>query len=216
MVKESGVVNSLKKDFDKEADHWEEDPDRAKLAGDIAAAMTKEVPLTPDMDVLDYGCGTGLLTLLLQPHIRTVTGIDSSQGMIDVLNAKIRKYSLINVKTKFLDLEEGGPLEEMFHLITCSMTMHHVRNPAILIGRFYKCLHEKGYLCIADLDPEEGKFHGNNRGVFHFGFHRSALERDFIGAGFKNIRTTTAATVMKPVDHDGMGAFTIFLITGQK
>ena len=34
------------------------------------------------MDALDFGCGTGLVTLKLQPFIHSITGVDGSQGMI--------------------------------------------------------------------------------------------------------------------------------------
>ncbi|MDD4138360.1 MAG: methyltransferase domain-containing protein, partial [Methanoregula sp.] len=71
-----------KRDFDSAASTWDEDPGRVKMAHDVARAIRETVTLRPDMDVLDFGCGTGLLALNLQPHIRTITGVDSSQGML--------------------------------------------------------------------------------------------------------------------------------------
>ncbi len=52
------------------------------------------------MDILDFGCGTGLLTLHFQPLARSVTGLDSSPGMLDALKAKIRDQNLANVKAR--------------------------------------------------------------------------------------------------------------------
>ena len=71
-----------KKDFDHAAVTWDEKPGRIKLAADVANAILKSVEVHADMDVLDYGCGTGLLTLSLQPHVRSITGADSSHGML--------------------------------------------------------------------------------------------------------------------------------------
>jgi len=65
-------MNIERRDFDKEAGTWDELPARVKLANDIAATISKEIPLTSDMDVLDYGCGTGLLTLHLQPIVESI------------------------------------------------------------------------------------------------------------------------------------------------
>ena len=58
------------------------------MAHDVARAVIGTVQAGPAMDVLDFGCRTGLLTLALQPHVRTITAVDSSQGMLDVLDTK--------------------------------------------------------------------------------------------------------------------------------
>jgi len=60
------------RDFNKAAATWDEEPRRLKLAGEVADAIAKSIPLTPSMDVLDFGCGTGLLTLNLQPGVRSL------------------------------------------------------------------------------------------------------------------------------------------------
>jgi len=48
-------------------------------------------------------------------------------GMLGVLRAKIENQDLTNIKTRLLDLEKGDLLEGNYHLIVCSMTLHHVR-----------------------------------------------------------------------------------------
>jgi len=206
----------MNKDFDSAAATWDQDAGRVKLAGDIAAAILNTAKLTPDMDVLDYGCGTGLLTLALQPHVGTVTGMDSSQGMLDVLDAKIRERGLTNVRSQYLDLEKAFIITERFHLITCGMTLHHVQDPAILLAALYNSFHSQGHLCIADLDPDEGKFHGTSEGVFHPGFTRSRMRQYFIQAGFSNITDTTAATILKETADGNSLSFSVFLMTGQR
>ena len=57
------------------------------------------------MDVLDYGCGTGLLSLFLLPHVRRVVGADSSPGMLEVLRKKLTEGGIENMKVIHLDLE---------------------------------------------------------------------------------------------------------------
>jgi len=209
-------MNIEKRDFDKEASTWDEVPARVKLANDIVAAISDEIVLTSNMDVLDFGCGTGLLTLRLQPVVHSITGVDSSQGMINVLKAKIDKQNLPNVRTQYLDNEEGDIPEGNYNLIVSGMTLHHVKEIRPLIDRFYGNIAPSGYLCIADLDLDGGKFHDNNDGIFHFGFDREELRRYFMDAGFGDIRDRTAAEVMKPVSDGGVRRFTVFLMTGRK
>jgi len=209
-------MNIERRDFDKEAATWDEVPARVKLANDIVAAISDEIVLTSSMDVLDFGCGTGLLTLRLQPVVHSITGVDSSKGMLNVLKAKIAKQNLSNVKTQYIENEEGDIPGGNYNLIVSGMTLHHVKEIRSLIDRFYGIIAPSGYLCIADLDLDGGKFHDNNDGIFHFGFDREELRRYFMDAGFGDIRDRTAAEVMKPVSDGGVRPFTVFLMTGRK
>jgi len=97
------------RDFDKEAAAWDENPARVRLADDVAAAISRQVPVNTAMDALDFGCGTGLLTLRLASLVRSITGVDSSQGMLDVLAVKVARGNLTNVRTLRLDLDRGMP-----------------------------------------------------------------------------------------------------------
>jgi ubiquinone/menaquinone biosynthesis C-methylase UbiE len=202
--------------FDAEAASWDENPGRVKVANDIAAAILEESILTPDMDILEFGCGTGLLTVLLSPHVRSVTGVDSSQRMIDVLRGKIEDKSLTNIRARYLDIEKGDILEGTYNLVVCSMTLHHVKETAPLLELFYKVTLPLGYVCIADLDPDDGQFHGANDTVFHAGFDRAVLCQSLKKAGFEDIRVRTAATVVKPIPDGGVRSFGVFLIIGRR
>jgi 2-polyprenyl-3-methyl-5-hydroxy-6-metoxy-1,4-benzoquinol methylase len=205
-----------KRDFDKAAGSWDEEPGRVKLANDVAAAILDDVALTKDMDALDYGCGTGLITLRLQPYVRSITGVDTSRGMLDILVSKLRSGNLSNVRPRFLDSGKGEVLEGRYHVIVSSMTIHHVENPSSLVKQLNSCLLPGGYLCIADLDPEGGAFHGDNLGVFHFGFNRNDMRGLFEQQGLEDVRDRTAATVIKRTSDGSERAFTIFLVSGQK
>lgn len=209
-------MNSEKRDFDKAAASWDKNPSRVKLAKDIADALTSRISLTPDMDVLDFGCGTGLFTLHLQPLVRSVTGIDSSQGMLDILKMKIAEQNLNNVKTLLLDLEKGDILSGAYHLVASNMTLHHIKEIRPLFDQFYRIMLPAAYLCIADLDLDKGQFHEDNTGVFHLGFDRAALRKVFTEAGFDKVTDITAAEVVKPDANGEMRRFSLFLMTGRK
>jgi predicted TPR repeat methyltransferase len=209
-------MNTDKRDFDKEAASWDEKPARVKLAKDIATAISKQITLTVDMDVLDFGCGTGLLTIQLEPFVRSITGVDSSQGMLDIFKMKIAKLKLNNADAVLVDLEKGETLSGHYELVVSSMTLHHIRKTEHLLAQFYNILAPSGHLGIADLDLDDGEFHDDNTGVFHFGFDRAALRNIFTKAGFDNVQDITAAEVVKPTINGEMRKFTIFLMTGRK
>ena len=210
------IMNAEKRDFDKEAASWDEHPARVKLARDIAHAISKQIALTPELDVMDFGCGTGLLTIQLQPLVRSITGVDSSQGMLDIFNVKIAKLKLNKVNAVLVDLDKGDTLAGNYDLVLCNMTLHHIKEVEPLFDQFYEITAPAGYLCIADLDLDDGQFHDDNTGVFHFGFARATLCKVFTEAGFANIRDIGAAEVVKPSINGEMRRFTVFLMTGQK
>jgi len=209
-------MDMSKRDFDAEAGTWDENPGRVKLAGDIVSAISREIALHGGMDVLDFGCGTGLITLGLVPLVRSVTGVDSSQGMLDVLRQKMSTRNIQTVNTLHMDIENGDVLKGSFDLVVSSMTLHHVRDTFPLLQKLFQVTMPGGHLCIADLDLDEGKFHENGEGVFHNGFDRSQLRRALMEAGFEEVRDRTASGVVKFVVGEGVTVFTIFLMTGRK
>lgn len=209
-------MSEVKRDFNKAAASWDMEPRRLKMAEDVARAIAGEVPLTPEMDALDFGCGTGLLSFNLQPRVRSVTGVDSSRGMLEVFMAKAESQGLANVKARFVDMENGDKLEGSYHLVASSMTFHHIKDTRALLEQLYSVTAPGGHLCVADLDPDNGRFHEDGTGVFHNGFDRAEMCRTFAKAGFGDIRSRTAAEMVKPAPGGGIRSFTIFLVTGMK
>jgi ubiquinone/menaquinone biosynthesis C-methylase UbiE len=209
-------MNEKQRDFNKDAASWDNEPRRVKLAADVAEAIMREVDLSRDMDLLDYGCGTGLLCLQLQTHVRSVTGVDTSLGMLEALSEKVRISSIDNVRAVFINPEEEWQPEGKFHLIVSSMTMHHIRDVEALFNEFYRLLFPGGKLCIADLDLEDGSFHDDIAGVAHFGFGRRQM-LDMLGrAGFQDMSEVTAAKIVKEDEARIRREYPVFLMTAVK
>jgi ubiquinone/menaquinone biosynthesis C-methylase UbiE len=203
-------------DFDKKAQSWDDNPARVKLANDIAGAIIEEKILTPEMDVLEFGCGTGLLTLKISPLVHSITGVDASRGMLSVLESKIKDRGLSNIETQRVDPSAGGLIEGCYGAVISSMTLHHVKEIGPLFTQFHRVTAPGGYVCLADLDPEEGRFHGENPTVFHNGFERKMVEKMLVDAGFCEVREKTGALVQRPVAGGAPQTFSIFLITCRK
>ena len=205
-----------RRDFNQEAEQWDANPGRVKLANDVADAILKSSVLSREMNALDFGCGTGLVTLRLQPFVKTITGEDSSEGMLDVLRGKVRAMGLKNVQTRLVDFEKSDLREGVYHLIVSSMTLHHVPDTAALFRHWYRLLAPRGTLCLADLDSEDGSFHGDNTGVFHLGFDRLKLKTLLQEAGFHDLLDRRAAAMIKDIPGKGMKEFSVFLITARR
>jgi 2-polyprenyl-3-methyl-5-hydroxy-6-metoxy-1,4-benzoquinol methylase len=208
-------MNTGNRDFDKEAASWDTPP-RVQLAEDVARAIVEHVPLSAEMDVLDFGCGTGLVSLALRPRVRSVTGVDSSQGMLDIFDRKLAQANIPGVKTFHLDLEQGDDLPGSYHLIVTNMALHHIKHIQSVLGKLSKAILPGGCLVVTDLDPEGGLFHDNHDGVFHHGFEREALRRMFAQAGLEQIQDFSAAKMEKSAADGSTLAFSIFLMKGQK
>ena len=205
-----------RRDFNKGADKWDAEQFRVNLANGVANAIIREAKLSKDMAALDFGCGTGLVTLRLQPLVGGITGADSSSGMLAVLEEKIKTLGLTNVHTALVDFEKGDRLAENFHLIVCSMALHHVPDTAALFRLWYEMLLPGGQLCFADLDTEDGSFHSDKTGVFHHGFDREHLRQLLLGAGFTTVRDVTATSVSREIQGKGICEFPVFLMVAAK
>jgi 2-polyprenyl-3-methyl-5-hydroxy-6-metoxy-1,4-benzoquinol methylase len=209
-------MDNEKRDFDSAAASWDENPHRVKLAQEVAAAIKNQIEITPAMNVADFGCGTGLLSLQFQPMVHSLTGIDGSQGMLEVLQEKIDRLQLANVRTQLVDLDKGDTLTGSYDLVISNMTLHHIKNLAPFLSQLYNVLAPGGSICLTDLDLDGGLFHDDNTGVFHFGFDRQDLRKAFLQAGFTDIRDTTATEIAKPGKSGEMRKFTVFLMTGRR
>ena len=96
------------------------------------------------------------------------------------------------------------------------MTFHHVRDVPSLVKRLAGLLNPGGTLCVADLDPDNGKFHDDNTGVFHYGFTRDQMRNYFKEAGLIDVRSSDAAVVVKKYEAGEPVTFSVFLVRGSK
>jgi 2-polyprenyl-3-methyl-5-hydroxy-6-metoxy-1,4-benzoquinol methylase len=204
--------------FDEAAAAWDENPSRVRIMKAVGEAIVRQAAPTHDMTALDYGCGTGLLSLYLLPYVRNVTGVDSSPGMLQVLNQKIAEGGLNNLRTIRLDLERDPVPQDRYHMIVSSMVLHHVVNPDTVLRAFHEMLLPGGLVCLADLDTEPGSFHAAEAAgsVHHHGFDREALKARLARIGFTEAKDVTATRFSKPVEKGGQKEFSIFLITARR
>lgn len=185
--------------FDSHAATWDDDPDKVRRARAVAEAIRAAVPVTPDMHLLEYGCGTGLLGLALAPHLARLTLADASEGMLEVLGRKLAAGAAPNASALRLDLEHDPLPAERYHLACSLLTLHHVHDLDRVLTQLRAALRPGGTLCVADLDAEDGSFHGHGADV-HPGFDRGALAARLLAAGFAAPAFTTVHEITRTID----------------
>lgn len=202
--------------FDEEAKEWDT-PESQERAENIADAINKQVHLSKKMSAFEYGCGTGQLSFELREKIGPITLADNSTGMLEVLQEKIRKRAAKDMKPVKLDLTSDPLPNQQFDLVYTMMTLHHIPDTRLILSQFHKLLNPSGYLCIADLDKEDGSFHGHDVNEVHNGFDRQELAGLAKKVGFTNINFSTAYIMEKEVSENGdTNTFPIFLMVAQK
>lgn len=207
---------SGKRDFDKEAQSWDENPLRRELGEALGKAIATAVPFRASDTVLDYGAGTGLVSLAVSQRVSKVLAADSSRGMLEVLAAKTKAAGITKIETVLLDLEDPAAAAPRVDAIVSSMTLHHVRDIQRLARIFFSMIGSGGHIALADLATEAGDFHADNTGVHHFGFDADELRTVFASAGFTDVRTTVAYTARKQTASGEMKQFPILLLAAVK
>tara|TARA_R110002072_G_scaffold534_6_gene4050 strand:- start:224772 stop:225365 length:594 start_codon:yes stop_codon:yes gene_type:complete len=159
--------------FDSAANTWDSEE---KISSVLKLAEKTKAKLSPreNLDILDFGCGTGLYGLAFLDQAKSITGIDNSEGMIKVFNEKTENDP--QVKSIQVDLEKEN-VSDKYDLIISSMTFHHLKNPEEMILKFKSMLKPHGEMAIVDLEKEDGSFHPDNKsmGVNHHGFSTEEL-----------------------------------------
>lgn len=201
-------------DFDDQARQWDQDAGKVERARRVAEAILAQAGPLAGKHGLEFGCGTGLLGFNLQPHLGRVTLADTSAGMLQVLREKIAASGAGNMEAVQRDLSAGPLPGDTFDLVFTLMTLHHIPDTDGILQRFHALVRPGGQLCVADLDQEDGSFHGPGEDV-HQGFDRGDLAARLDRAGFRDVRFSTPY-VIERLGADGTVKYPIFLAVARR
>jgi predicted TPR repeat methyltransferase len=194
--------------FDARAKDWDKAKERVDGTLSIADAIAQRYSFHKEMEVLDFGVGTGLLGFEVAPRVKRVYGVDTSQKMLEQVEAK--NTSEIFIEPIFQNIIEV-PLQKSFDALISSMTLHHIEDLEHFFKTIYKNVKSGGFIAIADLEKEDGTFHSDNSGVYHFGFEEQHLVEIAKRCGFKDVCFENINTIHKPQRDFG-----IFLLSATK
>ncbi|KZK74774.1 MAG: methyltransferase type 11 [Pelodictyon luteolum] len=206
--------------FNRQAEGWDDNPRRLAIAEAVFKALAEAVQFTERTEALEFGCGTGLVTMQVAPRVRKVTAIDTSHRMLGVLEGKIMATGTKNIDSRCLDLTVPEEMRRLpkghFNVIYASMTLHHIDDTSSFLQELSELLAPGGTLAMADLDLEDGFFHDDADEKVHPGFERPALAAMLLAAGLQNPTFRTAATIEKKNRTGREASYPIFLATATK
>jgi 2-polyprenyl-3-methyl-5-hydroxy-6-metoxy-1,4-benzoquinol methylase len=212
-------MNYLKCDqtyFDRKAKDWDNDPEKIERARVLASEIMDYFSDRSIVNAFEYGCGSGLLSFFLKDNFKKITLGDRSKGMLEVLNEKIKRNKIDNFKPVRIDLEKEM-INEKFGIIYTLMTLHHIKKLDMIIAKFNQLLEAGGYLCIADLEKEDGTFHSQIKNYDgHYGFDKEALNNLLIKHGFKIDLYKVFYKIGKKIDTGERKEYPLFLVIAQK
>ncbi|KDN45451.1 S-adenosyl-L-methionine-dependent methyltransferase [Tilletiaria anomala UBC 951] len=175
--------------FDKQAAAWDSKPETIESSQAAYQALLKHVPPLSDpseassWSVLEIGCGTGLLSLQIAPHVNELVGVDTSQGMIDMLTAKALRDGLAQsgkvtaIKVLLEDADDPVLQGKRFQLVISHLVFHHIPRMKDTIAVMARALAPGGMLIISDFEddgPHARRFHPKDK---HGGVERHGLLR---------------------------------------
>ena len=148
---------------------FDERPFIRNLAQGAGLALQSKIGLQADWDVLEFGCGTGLVLQRVVDNVSVAVGVDSSEGMIQVLNEKAVKkitacclqLSPSNTLQQYFKQQNISGVPDKFDLIYSSMTLHHLQNVPATVRLLKAYLKPGGVLTAFDLEksPDSLMFH---------------------------------------------------------
>ncbi len=77
--------------FDERAQDWDNDIEKVERAGTLAKEIIDFIQPDKSFNALEFGCGTGLLSYQLKNVFKSITLVDTSEGMMKVLREKIER-----------------------------------------------------------------------------------------------------------------------------
>lgn len=180
--------------------------------------------------MLEIGCGTGLLSFMLAPHVRSLIGVDTADGMISAFNIKLANlptehpnlcsvnHFLTNPDAHELQSaaallathrgeEPKPPYEYRFDLVVSHLTLHHIPSMPAILQTMHQCLRHGGVVALTDYEdfgPEAVPFHPVSKrpGVERHGIKKKEIEEMLLGTGFNEVRVEEAFVLRKEVEAE--------------
>ena len=198
-------------EFDIKATGWDKNPMHHERSAAVFNSLIRQIPLQKSWTALELGAGSGITSFLLRDHLKEIVMIDSSPGMVKVMNEKVSASGTSNLKPVLFDLEKDEWTGAKFNLLITQMVLHHVKNLDLILEKFYHILLPGGYLAVADLYPEDGSFHGEGF-TGHKGFDTGELADRLRSHGFANVSAGKCFTIKKEISASLTADYDVFLM----
>lgn len=89
------MTDHFKEIYDNKADQYDLMVTREDYQGNLLKALESITPLN-NLDVVEFGAGTGRVTCLIAPHVKSIRAYDAYQPMLDVARDNLTKLGVDN------------------------------------------------------------------------------------------------------------------------
>ena len=140
--------------FSALADQWWDPNGKFKPLHLINPLRTSYIEKKVDikgLEILDIGCGGGILSELLSRKGANVTAIDLADGPLNV--AKIRqKKSQLPIKYRKISTTDIVKENNQFDVVTCLEMLEHVPDPSIVVKECAQLCKKDGHLFFSTIN----------------------------------------------------------------
>ncbi len=140
--------------WDRIAERYSRKPIQDEAAYQKKLEVTRRY-LRPDMNVLEFGCGTGGTAILHAPHVKQIHAIDISSKMIAIAKGKANAAGVGNVTFETSTIEEFSIPEAPFDAVLGLSILHLLEDKAAAIAKVFEMLKPGGVFvsstaCLGD------------------------------------------------------------------
>ena len=114
--------------------------------------------LTPDSDVMEFGCGTGTTAISHAPHVRHVLGLDVSENMLTIARSRAAAAGVTNVTFERADIVDLDLPDGRFDMVMGHSILHLLRPRAraATLAKVHRLLRPGGVfvsstICLGDM-----------------------------------------------------------------
>lgn len=147
-------MNQSAKFWDKIAERYSRRPIADEAAYRKKLQVTREY-FRPDMEVLEFGCGTGSTAIAHAPYVKHIHAIDISSKMIEIARGKAEATQVGNVTFEQSTIEAIGVPDQPLDAVLGLSILHLLDDKEQVIAKVHKMLKPGGIFvtstaCIGD------------------------------------------------------------------
>jgi SAM-dependent methyltransferase len=144
-------MNSATQFFDGETQEFAANYQRKASFKDRLQIFVDAVKATTPVpgEILDFGCGPGIISMELARLGYHVLGVDGSEGMVRMAGGQAEKLGLKNIRFEHSHAEGAALPPRQFDTVVCSSVVEYVVEDMALISKLVATLKPKGHLIIS-------------------------------------------------------------------
>ncbi len=140
--------------WDKIAERYSKQPIADEAAYQKKLQVTQKY-FQPEMEVLEFGCGTGSSAIIHAPYVKHIRAIDISSNMIEIAQDKAKAQNIKNVTFEQLSIDELSMSDCSLDVVLGLSILHLLENFEEVIAKVYKMLKPGGIFvtsthCLGD------------------------------------------------------------------